>query len=258
MQTDECRRYLAYLMEYSRRTGHPYVNPYAEYMSAGDHQYADNGIWQPYGHPPSGSHQAYPGESQYNMLDRSDVSTHMGPPPYRSSYHPNAPVHPGGHAQSHRVPSGMTSVYGGGVRYPQTSEAGSSPATPIGKIFPPSSPPKRTTALSSAMPADQTAGTSMARNRPAASSTSQAATQFYLNNPDFNQPNHSHRKKPKPDPNAPVKPFSAYVKFGRDLRHQLQDTNKSFSDISKIIGIEWRNLPAKTKEELIDQAEEGE
>lgn len=52
--------------------------------------------------------------------------------------------------------------------------------------------------------------------------------------------------------------MNAYVKFGREMRHRLQeDDTNSFSDISKIIGEAWRQLDPAEKARLTDEAEVG-
>ncbi|KAG0767905.1 hypothetical protein G6F24_002397 [Rhizopus arrhizus] len=57
-----------------------------------------------------------------------------------------------------------------------------------------------------------------------------------------------YKRHPKPDPNAPAKPPSAYVMFSNTARAQLKDHNLSFSDIAKIVGDRWKNLCAREKQ----------
>lgn len=52
----------------------------------------------------------------------------------------------------------------------------------------------------------------------------------------------------KPDSNAPLKPSSAYVMFSNDVRAELKQQNKSFTDLAKIIGDRWKNISAEEKE----------
>lgn len=52
----------------------------------------------------------------------------------------------------------------------------------------------------------------------------------------------------KPDNNAPLKPPSAYVMFSNDVRLELKQQNKSFTDLAKIIGDRWKNISPKEKE----------
>jgi hypothetical protein len=52
----------------------------------------------------------------------------------------------------------------------------------------------------------------------------------------------------KPDTNAPLKPPSAYVMFSNDVRAELKQQNKSFTDLAKIIGDRWKNITPEEKE----------
>ena len=47
---------------------------------------------------------------------------------------------------------------------------------------------------------------------------------------------------PKPDPNAPLRPLSAYVLFSNNVRAELKDQSLSFADKSKIVGDRWKNI----------------
>ncbi|SCZ90019.1 BZ3500_MvSof-1268-A1-R1_Chr1-3g01726 [Microbotryum saponariae] len=58
-----------------------------------------------------------------------------------------------------------------------------------------------------------------------------------------------YRRHPKPDPNAPVKPSSAYVEFSTSIRAQL-GTSKSFTEIARIVGEKWQALPCLEKADL--------
>jgi hypothetical protein len=53
----------------------------------------------------------------------------------------------------------------------------------------------------------------------------------------------------KPDTNAPLKPPSAYVMFSNDVRAELKQQNKSFTDLAKIIGDRWKNISSEEKEQ---------
>ncbi|KAL7332451.1 hypothetical protein PS15p_204496 [Mucor circinelloides] len=53
----------------------------------------------------------------------------------------------------------------------------------------------------------------------------------------------------KPDTNAPLKPPSAYVMFSNDVRAELKQQNKSFTDLAKIIGDRWKNISPEGKEQ---------
>lgn len=52
----------------------------------------------------------------------------------------------------------------------------------------------------------------------------------------------------KPDTTAPLKPPSAYVMFSNDVRAELKQQNKSFTDLAKIIGDRWKNITPDEKE----------
>ena len=58
-----------------------------------------------------------------------------------------------------------------------------------------------------------------------------------------------YRHHPKPDPNAPERPYSAYVLFSNHTREQLKDLNLSFIDLSRIVGENWQRLSRDEKEE---------
>lgn len=58
-----------------------------------------------------------------------------------------------------------------------------------------------------------------------------------------------YRHHPKPDPNAPERPYSAYVLFSNHTREQLKEQNLSFVDLSKIVGEKWQQLSRDEKEE---------
>lgn len=58
-----------------------------------------------------------------------------------------------------------------------------------------------------------------------------------------------YRHHPKPDSNAPERPYSAYVLFSNHTREQLKEQNLSFVDLSKIVGEKWQKLSRDEKEE---------
>ncbi|KDE08490.1 hypothetical protein MVLG_01270 [Microbotryum lychnidis-dioicae p1A1 Lamole] len=68
-------------------------------------------------------------------------------------------------------------------------------------------------------------------------------------NPTMNPAKRRYRRHPKPDPNAPVKPSSAYVEFSTSIRAQL-GTSKSFTEIARIVGEKWQALPCLEKADL--------
>ncbi|RCH80963.1 hypothetical protein CU097_003649 [Rhizopus azygosporus] len=57
-----------------------------------------------------------------------------------------------------------------------------------------------------------------------------------------------YHRHPKPDTNAPIKPPSAYVMFSNDVRAELKQQNKSFTDLAKIIGDRWKSISPDEKE----------
>ncbi|KAI9257649.1 high mobility group box domain-containing protein [Sporodiniella umbellata] len=57
-----------------------------------------------------------------------------------------------------------------------------------------------------------------------------------------------YHRHPKPDIHSPHKPPSAYVMFSNDIRVELKQQNRSFTDLAKIIGDRWKNISAKDKE----------
>ena len=58
-----------------------------------------------------------------------------------------------------------------------------------------------------------------------------------------------YRHHPKPDSNAPERPYSAYVLFSNHIREQLKDENLSFIQLSKVVGENWQQLSRDEKEE---------
>lgn len=57
-----------------------------------------------------------------------------------------------------------------------------------------------------------------------------------------------YRRHPKPDPNAPVKPVSAFVTFSSNLRNEESLKDKSFAEMSVLVGERWQALPKAVKE----------
>ncbi|KAF2737426.1 hypothetical protein EJ04DRAFT_488080 [Polyplosphaeria fusca] len=56
-----------------------------------------------------------------------------------------------------------------------------------------------------------------------------------------------YRRHPRPDPNAPKKPKTAYVNFADQLRTEPDISSLSFVDIAKEVGRRWQVLPAEQK-----------
>ncbi|KAI8801613.1 high mobility group box domain-containing protein [Cladochytrium replicatum] len=65
-----------------------------------------------------------------------------------------------------------------------------------------------------------------------------------------------YKRHPKKDPNAPVRPHSAYVAFQHRMRKKLKEDGCSlkFDEVSKIVGDKWRNMPEVEKNILEQQA----
>ncbi len=64
-----------------------------------------------------------------------------------------------------------------------------------------------------------------------------------------------YRWHPRPDPNAPVKPKTAYVNFANHLRTDPAIASKSFVEIAREVGQQWQNLDASEKEKWVSEAE---
>ena len=58
----------------------------------------------------------------------------------------------------------------------------------------------------------------------------------------------AYKHHPKPDANAPERPYSAYVLFSNDVREQLKEQNLSFPELSREVGVRWQNIPVREKE----------
>ena len=56
-------------------------------------------------------------------------------------------------------------------------------------------------------------------------------------------------RHPRPDPNAPQRPPSAYVLFSNSVRDNMKDQRLSFAETSKIVGDRWQNMSEATKNE---------
>ncbi|RAR05730.1 hmg box protein [Stemphylium lycopersici] len=56
-----------------------------------------------------------------------------------------------------------------------------------------------------------------------------------------------YRRHPRPDPNAPKKPKTAYVNFADELRTDPEVSQLSFVDIAREVGRRWQELPAEKK-----------
>lgn len=64
----------------------------------------------------------------------------------------------------------------------------------------------------------------------------------------------SYRHHPKPDPNAPQRPYSAYVLFSNNMREGLKSQGLSFTEMSRRVGEQWQSLKPEEKESWKQQA----
>lgn len=58
-----------------------------------------------------------------------------------------------------------------------------------------------------------------------------------------------YRHHPKPDGNAPPRPYSAYVIFSNFVREETKQEPLAFADISRQVGERWQKLSSEAKEE---------
>jgi len=67
--------------------------------------------------------------------------------------------------------------------------------------------------------------------------------------PTLNSPGRRRRYRwhPRPDPNAPKKPKTAYVNFANHLRTDPAIASKGFVEIAREVGQQWQNLDASEK-----------
>lgn len=66
--------------------------------------------------------------------------------------------------------------------------------------------------------------------------------------PAAGQGKRSYRHHPKPDPNAPERPYSAYVNFSNSMRENPKLQSLTFTDISRLVGESWQALAPEDKE----------
>ena len=57
-----------------------------------------------------------------------------------------------------------------------------------------------------------------------------------------------YRRHPKRDKNAPKRPPSAYIMFSNDMRKKINDKSKTFTEMPKTIGEQWKNLDPNKKQ----------
>jgi hypothetical protein len=70
--------------------------------------------------------------------------------------------------------------------------------------------------------------------------------------PQSERTKRQYRRHPRPDPNAPARPKSAYVLFGEHVRHDPALKGSSFTELAKETGKRWREL---SDEERINEWE---
>ena len=58
-----------------------------------------------------------------------------------------------------------------------------------------------------------------------------------------------YRHHPKPDLNAPQRPYAAYVMFSNHVREEIKGQSMPFTEISKLVGDKWQALPPAEKEQ---------
>ncbi|KAL8782415.1 MAG: hypothetical protein Q9195_009647 [Heterodermia aff. obscurata] len=59
----------------------------------------------------------------------------------------------------------------------------------------------------------------------------------------------SYQHHPKPDSNAPQRPYAAYVLFSNHVREENKALSLPFTEISKMVGDKWQALPPAEKEQ---------
>lgn len=65
--------------------------------------------------------------------------------------------------------------------------------------------------------------------------------------PDVAQGKRGYVHHPRADPNAPERPYSAYVLFSKAVREDLKSQPLSFTNISKEVGERWQRLTPEEK-----------
>jgi hypothetical protein len=78
--------------------------------------------------------------------------------------------------------------------------------------------------------------------------------QWHDNPPAMPQRKRGYVHHPKPDPNAPERPYSAYVVFAKAVRDELKSQPLSFTDIAKEVGERWQHLTPEEKQSWKRQA----
>ncbi|KAI7899397.1 uncharacterized protein BX663DRAFT_460396 [Cokeromyces recurvatus] len=137
-----------------------------------------------------------------------------------------------------------------------SSSSSNAPSTPISHSSS-TSPNKMTSIMSFKKNIEHMGDTSMVTNKEYFPSAGTATTQSGMSSTEEEAVTNDniHRlwkrkyyRHAKPDTNAPLKPPSAYVMFSNDVRAELKQQNKSFTDLAKIIGDRWKNISPEKKE----------
>ena len=63
-----------------------------------------------------------------------------------------------------------------------------------------------------------------------------------------------YRHHPKPDENAPQRPYSAYVMFSNWVREQMKEESLPFAEISRQVGDRWQKLSPEEKDAWKEKA----
>lgn len=59
----------------------------------------------------------------------------------------------------------------------------------------------------------------------------------------------SYQHHPKPDLNAPKRPYAAYVMFSNHVREEIKGQSMPFTEVSRLVGDRWQALPPVEKEQ---------
>jgi hypothetical protein len=85
-------------------------------------------------------------------------------------------------------------------------------------------------------------------SRPTASSSEAGRNNLYSS-----VPKRKYRRHPRPDPNALVRPKTAYVRFGDSVRNDPSLRNMSFPDVAKETGRRWQALSHAERSEVWEE-----
>ncbi|KAL8690745.1 MAG: hypothetical protein Q9218_003887, partial [Villophora microphyllina] len=77
---------------------------------------------------------------------------------------------------------------------------------------------------------------------------SKALSRSLAANQSNQTPKRQYNRHPRPDPDAPQRPLSAYVLFSNAVRDQMKDQALSFADKAKVVGDRWRDLSDESRD----------